>query len=223
MPVELQSLDYAYVFPSEIQTEGGAVSLRWADSDGAFGHSRPLALNRSLATVRCRPGAFSPEECQAIVALGEAVPTERARTEVAPETYRVGRIAPIDPSPANHWLFHKLALLFAEANRDYDVELTGFAESLQYTLYGPEQHFNWHIDVGSGQTSARKLSMTVQLSPPDAYTGGDLEFIGTWVGAQARELGAATFFPSYLGHRVAAVRSGLRRSLVAWAYGPAFR
>ena len=42
-------------------------------------------------------------------------------------------------------------------------------------------------------------------------------------GLAARELGAATVFPSYLAHRVAPVQSGVRRSLVAWAYGPAFR
>ena len=99
----------------------------------------------------------------------------------------------------------------------------GLVEALQYTVYGPEQHFDWHIDLGSGQTSARKLSMTLQLSEAGDYSGGALEFINAPSPAAARKIGAATVFPSYLAHRVAPVQSGVRRSLVAWAYGPAFK
>ncbi len=94
--------------------------------------------------------------------------------------------------------------------------------ALQYTVYGPGERFDWHMDLGPGPTSARKLSMTVQLSPPDDYAGGDLEFVGNRHAAE-RELGAATIFPAYVGHRVTPVERGTRRSLVAWVYGPSFR
>jgi len=94
---------------------------------------------------------------------------------------------------------------------------------LQYTVYGPEQHFDWHMDLGPGATSTRKLSMTIQLSGNDDYTGGALEFVNAPAMHEARAMGAATFFPSYLAHRVTPVETGTRRSLVAWACGPAFR
>ena len=64
--------------------------------------------------------------------------------------------------------------------------------------------------------------MTVQLSPPDDYAGGNLEFVGNRH-ASERELGAATIFPAYVGHRVTPVERGTRRSPVAWVYGPSFR
>jgi PKHD-type hydroxylase len=39
----------------------------------------------------------------------------------------------------------------------------------------------------------------------------------------ARRQGSVICFPSFLAHRVSPVTRGLRRSLVAWAYGPAYR
>ncbi|MGE5794397.1 MAG: 2OG-Fe(II) oxygenase [Bacteroidota bacterium] len=86
----------------------------------------------------------------------------------------------------------------------------------------PGERFDWHMDLGPGRTSARKLSMTVQLSPPEDYAGGDLEFVGNTHAAE-RERGSATIFPAYVGHRVSPIERGTRRSLVAWAYGPSFR
>ncbi|MBI4521691.1 MAG: 2OG-Fe(II) oxygenase, partial [Gemmatimonadetes bacterium] len=38
-----------------------------------------------------------------------------------------------------------------------------------------------------------------------------------------RGKGQAFLFPSYIGHRVTPVTRGIRRSLVTWCVGPAFR
>jgi PKHD-type hydroxylase len=168
-------------------------------------------------------GALSPGECAQVVAWGEGLPRNQGRVELGPDAYRVSHIAWIEPRPENHWLFHRLAVLFAQANRHYGLELTGFVEALQYTRYGQDQHFDWHLDLGLGQTSARKLSLSLQLSGPAEYAGGDLEFVSLSPGAEARNLGTAIFFPSFLAHRVSPVTRGVRRSLVAWGYGPAFR
>lgn len=224
MPNSSQSQDFLYLFPSSIGTDAnGALSLQWPDPAGAFAKRELPAGNPSLPTVHWRPGALSPDECRNVIALGENLPRTDGRVELGPDAYRVSHIAWIEPQPAHHWLFHKLAVLFAEANRHYGFELAGFVDALQYTVYGPEQHFEWHLDLGSDQTSARKLSMTIQLSEPSDYTGGTLEFVSLAAGDEQRQLGSATFFPSYLAHRVNPVQSGVRRSLVAWGYGPAFR
>jgi PKHD-type hydroxylase len=219
-----QIQDFLYVFPSAISTGAdGALSLQWSDTGGAFGRSRALPVNASLPTIQWHQSALSPAECREVVALGERLPRTDGRVELGHDAYRVSHIAWIEPLPDNHWLFHRLAVLFAEANRSYGFELTGFVDALQYTKYGPDQHFDWHLDLGTDRTSARKLSMTLQLSEPGDYTGGGLEFFNATIGDEARQFGSATFFPSYLAHRVSPVQSGTRRSLVAWAYGPAFR
>jgi len=215
---------FSYLFPDSIAADAkGALSLQWAPASGPFGAERALACNDALPTLQLLRGAFNPAECRAIIAMGDALSGTAGRVEIGADTYRVSKIVWIEPDEATHWIYHRLGALFAQANRHYGLDLIGLVEALQYTVYGPEQHFDWHIDLGSGQTSARKLSMTVQLSDAGDYSGGALEFINAPSPAAAREIGAATVFPSYLAHRVAPVQTGVRRSLVAWAYGPAFK
>lgn len=214
---------FLYLFPTVVEAGPGMLSLQWADAEGAFAKRALPAGNASLGTLHGRSGALSPEDCRRVVALGESLPRTDGRVEIGADAYRVSHIAWIEPKPDHQWLYDKVAALFALANRHYGFELTGFVDALQYTVYGPEQHFDWHLDLGMDQTSARKLSMTIQLSEPRDYTGGELEFITLKLGEQARLQGSATFFPSYLAHRVSPVLSGVRRSLVAWGYGPAFR
>ena len=159
---------------------------------------------------------FSAEECERIVALGESLAAVDAGVEKGENRYRVGRISWIEPNDDAAWIFHRLGLAFLEANRDYGFELIGFADALQYTVYGPGERFDWHMDLGPGRTSARKLSMTVQLSPQDDYAGGDLEFVGNTHAAE-RERGSATIFPAYVGHRVS--RSRARHAALARRLG----
>jgi PKHD-type hydroxylase len=219
-----QPHEFCYLFPTAVRGAAtGALVLEWPDGAGAFGQSPPLTVNSRLAMIHCRQGVFSPEECRKVIGLGEGLPRTDGRAELRPDAYRVSHIAWIDPRAENHWLFHKLAMLFVEANRHYGFDLTGFVDPLQYTVYGTEQHFEWHMDIGTDSTSARKLSMTLQLSGPQDYAGGTLEFISASLPDEARQLGSATFFPSYLAHRVTPVQSGVRRSLVAWGCGPAFK
>ena len=219
-----QRFDFLYVFPSSIATTSdGALSLHWPDRSTAFGRNVALPVNPGVGTIQWHQGALTPEECKRVIDLGEQLPRTDGRVELGPDAYRVSHIAWIQPNADTRWLFHKLAVLFASANRHYGFDLIGFVDPLQYTKYGPEQHFEWHLDVGLDLTSARKLSMTLQLSESGDYAGGELEFVCATAGEHARQLGSATFFPSYLAHRVSPVQSGTRRSLVAWAYGPAFR
>ncbi len=214
---------FSYLFPDSVGAGAeGALSLQWAPGSGPFGGERTLSCNDALPTLQLLRGAFTPAECAAIAALGDAASGTAGRVELGADTYRVSKIVWIEPVQSAHWIYHRLGLMFAQANRHYGLELIGLVEALQYTVYGPGQHFDWHIDLGSGQTSGRKLSMTVQLSEAGDYSGGELEFINAPGPNAAKEIGAATVFPSYLAHRVAPVRTGVRRSLVAWAYGPAF-
>lgn len=71
----------------------------------------------------------------------------------------------------------------------------------------------------------RKLSMSVQITPPENYEGGLLEFpeSNDYDSANTIEQGTAVLFPSYVLHGVTPVTSGKRKSLVVWAGGPAFR
>lgn len=221
------ALDFLYTFPAvSAPNPQGALTLDWGGRD-PYHQSHPIAANGATAFPQLLPGALSQAECAQVVALGQArlqrAATVDQRSDLASRDYRVSDIAWIAPDADAQWLFHRLALLFTQVNASYRFELLGFVEALQFTSYGPGQYFGWHVDIGGDDTASRKLSLTVQLSDPAAYDGGDLAFHGAAEMPIARERGCATFFPSYLAHQVTPVTRGLRRSLVAWAYGPAFR
>lgn len=212
---------FLYTFPDRLRDLGGGQhEMGWTPGIAPFGAEHPLPPNEALNTVQRYPAALSADECDAVVDFGEGLPRSQGRVEIGDDQYRVSHIAWIEPVPQMQWLYHKLGGLFLRAARHYGFELTGFVDALQYTVYGPGQHFDWHMDLGPGRTSTRKLSMTIQLSENGEFTGGDLQILGAPAGS---EMGMATFFPSFMAHRVAPVLSGTRRSLVAWGSGPAFR
>lgn len=77
----------------------------------------------------------------------------------------------------------------------------------------------------------RKLSMTLNLTDPTNYTGGDLKFdFGPHMGRgrfktckEIRPRGSIIIFPSFLHHQVTPVTKGTRYSLVIWSLGKPFR
>ena len=77
----------------------------------------------------------------------------------------------------------------------------------------------------------RKISMTVNLTNPDNYAGGNLKFdLGAHAGAkryhicqEIRPTGSIIIFPSFVYHCVTPVTRGTRYSLVLWSLGKPFR
>lgn len=101
-------------------------------------------------------------------------------------------------------------------------------ESPQLTEYDESYQGEYKPHVDSTPVASdgfvRKLSMTIQLSPPDSYEGGELIFpeVGGYNSSITKEQGTAIIFPSYLKHGVTPVTKGNRKSLVVWARGPQF-
>jgi PKHD-type hydroxylase len=212
-----------YLLPESIKpgADGNPV-LRFPGGADPFSAVVPLEENPAQGTVEIITRAFSPQECARMVRLGESGESVAATTEKV-TGYRSSNITWIQPGAETKWLYHRIGLLLLKANQRYRFELTGLAEPLQYADYGEGGHFEWHTDLGVQGTSGRKLSLSVQISDPDTYDGGALEFINVKRLPIPRDVGTAIVFPSYLTHRVAPVTRGRRRSLVAWAYGPSLR
>lgn len=99
-----------------------------------------------------------------------------------------------------------------------------FHEELQLAKYSDRGFFDWHLDFGAGEISARKLSMTIQLSDPNDYEGGDLRFmINKEIVNAPKEKGTIIIFPSFIMHRVTPITKGTRQSIVGWVSGPPYR
>ena len=148
------------------------------------------------------------------------------------------------------WIYKEIHPFFIEANKNsgwnYDWD---FSEACQFTKYGVGQYYGWHCDswnrpYGDEEPNPefrgkeRKLSMTISLSDPSEYEGGNLEFDFRNYSkpgdekdrlsrikecAEIRPKGSIVVFPSYVYHRVTPVTKGTRYSLVCWSIGKPFR
>ena len=183
-----------------------------------------------MIKVHSIPGAFSATQCDEIVAIARQATANDAGLvgDTTNHNIRRAELVWLDEVPCTDWVMEQIIDVVRHANRDvFDFSLQEFAESAQVARYGAERegHFHWHSDIGEGQLAAkRKLTMVVQLSDPDSYSGGDLQvWPSSAVIDAARPKGCATLFPSYLLHRVTPVTQGERHSLTIWAHGPAFR
>lgn len=103
----------------------------------------------------------------------------------------------------------------------WDFDIRGFGEAWQYAEYGPGSKYGWHVDVGPNNNH-RKLSLTIQLSDENDYTGGLFHLEGHSPFGESNFLkkGATIMFPSHYRHKVMPVVSGMRKSLVIWVSGP---
>lgn len=191
----------------------------------------PPYRGRHYRTFAALPRAIGVRECRRWVRLGDALPAEPAQIaqrggSVRDAAFRGARLAWLHPGPDTADVFATLARLVEAANREFGFDLVGFAEPVQYTVYeAPTVGYDWHFDMIDEPTGVqRKLSVTVQLSAPSEYEGGDLEFRdGANVVRAPRAQGAVVAFPSWSLHRVTPVTRGRRRSVVAWIGGPRFR
>lgn len=141
------------------------------------------------------------------------------------ETLRKTKLAFIQDSPENIWLYQKLGQLGIQCNGErYGYDLLGFHYYLQLAKYSPGDFFDWHLDFGAGEISHRKLSISIQLSDPEEYEGGDLQFmINKSYYNAPRTKGTVVVFPSFIMHRVTPITKGVRQSIVAWLAGPPYR
>lgn len=91
---------------------------------------------------------------------------------------------------------------------------------LIYAKYTSEMTYGWHLDspiMMSNQPIRTDIAMTLFISDPETYDGGELEVQAP--GAQSSwklAAGDAIFYPATTVHRVAPVTRGERRVVVTW-------
>ncbi|WP_431166157.1 2OG-Fe(II) oxygenase [Tenacibaculum halocynthiae] len=187
-----------------------------------------LPLKHNFAEFVYYQGLFLPHEIEKIISFWSDESTIKA-TISGDDKYnddlRKSSVMFIDNIPENDWIYSKLASLAINTNNErYWFDLLGFHQELQLTRYSEGDFFDWHLDFGAGEISARKLSMTIQLSDPNDYEGGDLQFmINKEIVTAPREKGTIVIFPSFIMHRVTPITKGTRQSIVGWVSGPPFR
>ena len=131
------------------------------------------------------------------------------------------------------WVFTELCPFVEYANKSWGFNISKY-EDVQFTEYQPKGHYNWHNDSIKNpmnlKNMQRKLSLSVQLSKPEDYEGGDLKFNLRGLDShqednimspppEFKQQGSIVVFPSFLWHKVEPVTKGVRYSLVMWTLG----
>jgi PKHD-type hydroxylase len=89
-----------------------------------------------------------------------------------------------------------------------------------FSRYESGMSYGWHNDnavMGDIQLTRSDVSLTLFLSDPDTYEGGEL-IIDTYLGEQSFKLesGSMIVYPSSFLHRVSEVTAGVRNAAVTW-------
>ena len=126
-----------------------------------------------------------------------------------------------------------------EANKIQFHYALEYFQAVQFAEYKNGGFYDWHQD-GTGldvSGEIRKLSLTLVLSDPDNFEGGELQFynggrsmediFGEMEGKRAKDdikaQGTVIVFDSRDWHRITPVTRGIRHSIVCWTVGPNFR
>jgi len=167
---------------------------------------------------------FSKIECEKIIKIakneGLIKGTTRGETDV-----RLSDITWLYANDDLEWVFRKITdvVLFLN-NKYFNFDIFGLNEGLQFTNYkAPSDKYGKHIDRSHG-ILVRKLSISIQLTDPKDYQGGELFLYEDEKGLEmSKEQGTLILFPSFILHEVKPVTKGERNSLVSWITGKQFK
>jgi predicted 2-oxoglutarate/Fe(II)-dependent dioxygenase YbiX len=121
----------------------------------------------------------------------------------------------------HHWFEGVLMQYLQRANKSakWNYDITG-CQRLQYAEYDVGEKYEWHRDQYDGVSISRiprKLTVVCQLSDSSEFTGGGL-FLTDESKSLLHEKGDVVVFPSNLLHKAGMVDSGVRKTMVGWAY-----
>jgi PKHD-type hydroxylase len=173
--------------------------------------------------------AFSKEECQWIIEHAKLFDTHSGvigtEGNELDTSIRDSKVTWLNPTKEFNWVYDRLTAVVIKINQDnYMFDLFGFQEGLQFTEYNaPSGHYGKHVDNIFGGP-VRKLSITVQLTDPMEYEGGDVELhLANDPAIMEKKQGSIIIFPSSVLHAVTPVTKGTRHSLVGWITGKPFK
>mgnify|MGYP005989910387 FL=1 len=166
--------------------------------------------------------------------LGEQTNPSNKNAKQKGREIRKSNIKFINPPWITNELKGVVAIANQEGNWNYQYSDN---EDIQFTEYKKNQHYGFHSDQfptpfvkGRLKGLIRKISMSVNLTDPSKYEGGEFLFrVSAGNGEYKtispegfREKGSIVVFPSFVIHTVKPVTKGKRHSLVMWTCGNPF-
>ncbi len=185
----------------------------------------PKAAERELGVM----SAFqiSKDDCDKIINLHKDSQNPHQISRIQSKDSNIVNISQRDTDvwvihENNQWVDALICTAAITANQQFNLNLSGLIERPQLLRYdAPSNGYDWHTDIGYGDHSTRKISISIILN--DDYEGGDMGFFSTGETLIAPDRGMAVCFPSFMPHRVTPLTAGTRWSLVCWVSGDPFR
>tara|TARA_R110000824_G_scaffold280776_1_gene468988 strand:+ start:2044 stop:2640 length:597 start_codon:yes stop_codon:yes gene_type:complete len=172
--------------------------------------------------------AFTPRECEQIIEIGSKKNLKKGtviKSDKNLSHIRDSDLTWLYAADDMGWVFEKVTNIITKLNKKYfQFNLNGLGEGFQFTKYkSPQGKYEKHVDRAF-DTPVRKLSLTIQLSDPSSYEGGELLLHqGSEPTIISKEQGYLCLFPSYTLHEVKPVLKNERFSLVGWVTGESFK
>lgn len=107
----------------------------------------------------------------------------------------------------------------------YDFRLLGIIDQDFPQIYKYEEgdYYDYHLDI-SPMATTRKISFIVNLTDPETYEGGEVEFLNTDTStSNLNDQGSILIFPSFLPYKIGKVTSGEKRVIIGCIHGAVFR
>lgn len=168
---------------------------------------------------------LSKEECNQIIKISEKQNLEKAKVITKKDLSRESYITWVYSNKETYWLFERISNAVLTANKEFfNFNLYGIIEGLQFTNYKtPSGKYGKHIDRILNNV-VRKLSISIQLTNPSEYEGGELNlYLDDNPITMDKQQGTIIIFPSFILHEVMPVTKGERNSLVTWITGEPFK
>jgi PKHD-type hydroxylase len=173
--------------------------------------------------------AFSKIECELIINLAKDKGLIKGTTfndeKSKDAQVRDSKIIWLYANDNLDWAFRRITDIVTNLNeRFFKFDLFGILEGFQFTNYtAPGGKYGRHVD-SNFNIPVRKLSISIQLTDPTDYEGGELYLYDDEEGTvMDKTQGTLIMFPSYTLHEVMPVTKGERNSLVSWITGKPFK
>jgi PKHD-type hydroxylase len=168
--------------------------------------------------------AFSKEECKTIINIAKNKGLTKGHT-IEEECTRDSKVSWLYPNDDMDWAFRRVTDIVLNLNEQFfKFDLFGINEGFQFVNYeAPSGNIGKHVDRGMN-IPVRKLSISIQLTDPEEYEGGELKlYAGEEGTVMDKAQGTLIVAPSYVLHEVMPVTKGTRNALVAWVTGKQFK
>lgn len=158
----------------------------------------------SFSYANVHKDAFSADECEDLIRSAE----RRGFASGDMGDVRKAQISWVFDSP----LIERLVAFGA----DYSFEVAEpFVGAVQVSRYRTGEKYDWHMDLGPGPMSRRKVTVVLELRSADQ--GGGLEVFA--IGDLRLRPGDVAVLPSFIMHRALPVVEGERWSAAVWLLG----